>query len=447
MVSIVSGYSKSGSFGIATAAQVDEAANSSIDVEKVKKDAKPAIPDSSQFPDGGTEAWLVTLGAWLVFFVCWGPINTIGIFQEYYQQNLLSGYSPSAIAWISSAKLFMMYAGGAIFGKLFDSYGPRWLLLVGSAMHVYGWMMTSISTQYYQIFLSQVICSAVGASCIYYACAGSIATWFLKKRSTAFGIAASGSSFGGVVLPIMAIKLIPRVGFPWTMRIIGFVILGMVIVINYTVKSRIKHIPKPFRVSDYTEPFKEPTFGLFALSLTVVVFGLFRPFNFLVLQAQSRGMSRSLSEYLVRILNAASIPGRIFLGVLGDKMGNFNVMFIIMLCSGVVTLALWLPSSSDGAIIAFAVIYGFFSGAYIALAPMLVAQISKIQQIGVRNGALFLAVSIAALTGSPLAGALLDTDQGRFAYLQIFAGAMMCAAAGIVLISRAFALGVTVSKV
>lgn len=305
MVSIVSGYSKSGSFGIATAAQVDEAANSSIDVEKVKKDAKPAIPDSSQFPDGGTEAWLVTLGAWLVFFVCWGPINTIGIFQEYYQQNLLSGYSPSAIAWISSAKLFMMYAGGAIFGKLFDSYGPRWLLLVGSAMHVYGWMMTSISTQYYQIFLSQVICSAVGASCIYYACAGSIATWFLKKRSTAFGIAASGSSFGGVVLPIMAIKLIPRVGFPWTMRIIGFVILGMVIVINYTVKSRIKHIPKPFRVSDYTEPFKEPTFGLFALSLTVVVFGLFRPFNFLVLQAQSRGMSRSLSEYLVRILNAA----------------------------------------------------------------------------------------------------------------------------------------------
>lgn len=128
-------------------------------------------------------------------------------------------------------------------------------------------------------------------------------------------------------------------------------------------------------------------------------------------------------------------------------MGNFNVMFIIMLCSGVVTLALWLPSSSDGAIIAFAVIYGFFSGAYIALAPMLVAQISKIQQIGVRNGALFLAVSIAALTGSPLAGALLDTDQGRFAYLQIFAGAMMCAAAGIVLISRAFALGVTVSKV
>lgn len=128
-------------------------------------------------------------------------------------------------------------------------------------------------------------------------------------------------------------------------------------------------------------------------------------------------------------------------------MGNFNVMFVTMLCSGLVTLALWLPSNSDGAIVAFTVIYGFFSGAYIALAPMLVAQISKIQQIGVRNGALFLAVSIAALTGSPLAGALLDKDQGRFNYLQIFAGAMMCAAAGIVLMSRAYALGLAISKV
>lgn len=199
----------------------------------------------------------------------------------------------------------MMYAGGAIFGKLFDSYGPRWLLLIGSALHVYGFMMTSLSTKYYQIFLSQAICSAIGASCIYYACAGSITTWFLKKRSTAFGIAATGSSFGGVILPIMAVRLIPRVGFPWTMRIIGFMILGMVILINFTVKSRIKHTPKPIRVTEYIQPFKEPAFSLLALSMTMFVFGLFLPFNFLVLQAQSKGMSTTLSQYLIPILNAA----------------------------------------------------------------------------------------------------------------------------------------------
>ena len=142
-----------------------------------------------------------------------------------------------------------------------------------------------------------------------------------------------------------------------------------------------------------------------------------------------------------------SIPGRILPGMLADRMGNFNVMFITMTCSGVATLALWLPSSGTVTTIVFAVLYGFFSGAYIALTPMLVAQISNIQQIGVRTGALFFASSIGALTGSPLAGALLTTDHGRFEYVQIFAGAMMLAAASIMLFSRAFALGSRVAKV
>ncbi|KAL8940076.1 MAG: hypothetical protein Q9216_003015 [Gyalolechia sp. 2 TL-2023] len=424
----------------------DRAINSNADLEKLRKESNPPGSDPSHFPDGGLEAWLATLGCWCAFFVSFGPINTIGIFQEYYQQELLRDYAPSTIAWISSTKVFLIFAGGVVAGPIFDSYGPRWLLLVGSALHVYGFMMTSISTQYYQIFLSQAICSAAGASCVYYACAGSLTTWFLKRRSTAFGIAATGSSIGGVVLPILVFHLIPKIGFPWAMRIIGFVIFILLIVTNLTVKSRIKHTPKPFRLAAYVRPFKKPCFSLLALSMALFVFGLFIPFNFLVLQAQSEGMSRTLSEYLIPILNAASTPGRILPGILADKMGNFNIMFITTLCIGAVALGLWLPSSSSAAIVAFAVIFGFFSGAYVGLAPMLVAQISKIHEIGMRNGALFFVISIAALTGGPVAGTLLNTDHGQFKSLQILAGTMMLAAAGMLLISRAFALGFTVTK-
>ncbi|KAL8714341.1 MAG: hypothetical protein Q9220_001674 [cf. Caloplaca sp. 1 TL-2023] len=423
------------------------ASGSTIDPEKLDKPSKPTGPDPMQFPDGGLQAWLVTLGCWCVFFVSWGPINTIGIFQEYYQRELLRDSSPSAIAWISSTKLFIMYGGGIIFGKLFDSYGPRWLLLVGSAMHVFGFMMSSLATNYYQVFLSQAICSALGASCIYYACAGSITTWFLKKRSTAFGIAATGSSAGGVVLPIMVSRLIPKVGYPWTMRIVGFLILAFVIVINMTVKSRIAHTPKPFRAAEYIKPLAEPTFTLMVLAMTLFIFGLFLPFNYIVLQAESTGMSPMLAEYLVPILSAASTPGRLIPGMLADKIGNFNVSIITMICSGVITLALWLPSSSNAAIIVYTVVFGAFSGSYIALAPMLVAQISQIQQIGMRNGLAFFIISFAALTGGPLGGALLGDNHQDFKYLQIFAGAAMCAAAVLMAFARAFALGFKPSKV
>ena len=52
-------------------------------------------------------------------------------------------------------------------GILYDKYGPRYLILIGSFLHVFGLMMASISTEYYQILLSQGVCSAVGVAAIF----------------------------------------------------------------------------------------------------------------------------------------------------------------------------------------------------------------------------------------------------------------------------------------
>lgn len=53
----------------------------------------------ADFPDGGLEAYLVVLGGWFCLFVSFGWINCIGVFQEYYQENMLRGYSSSTISW------------------------------------------------------------------------------------------------------------------------------------------------------------------------------------------------------------------------------------------------------------------------------------------------------------------------------------------------------------
>ena len=68
----------------------------------------------------------------------------IGIFQTYYETGPLSSYSPSTIAWIPSLEVFMMFSGGPIWGKVYDNYGPRYLLLAGTFFNVFGLMMVSI---------------------------------------------------------------------------------------------------------------------------------------------------------------------------------------------------------------------------------------------------------------------------------------------------------------
>lgn len=53
---------------------------------------------------------------------------------------------------------------------LYDRYGPRWVILVGSFLHVFGILMASLSTKYYQVLLAQGVCSAIGVGAIYQPC-------------------------------------------------------------------------------------------------------------------------------------------------------------------------------------------------------------------------------------------------------------------------------------
>lgn len=59
---------------------------------------------------------------------------------------------------------------GPIVGALYDNYGPRWLLIGGSFLHVFGIMMASLGVEYYQILLAQGVCSGLGVSAIFQPC-------------------------------------------------------------------------------------------------------------------------------------------------------------------------------------------------------------------------------------------------------------------------------------
>lgn len=161
----------------------------------------PEDPNKPDFPDGGAEAWGVILGGWCVLFVTFGWITSIGVFQEYYQHHQLRDYSASEVAWIPALQVFMMMVTAPFYGKIFDNYGPRYLLFFGTIFHVFGLMMASLSTKYYQFLLSQGLCSPLGSSATFYAAINSGSTWFSKKRALALGIESSGSSLGGVIFP------------------------------------------------------------------------------------------------------------------------------------------------------------------------------------------------------------------------------------------------------
>lgn len=65
----------------------------------------PFASDPADIPDGGLKAWSVIVGVWCCQFTGFGWINSIGVFQNQYQNDQLRAYSPSTVAWITSVEV------------------------------------------------------------------------------------------------------------------------------------------------------------------------------------------------------------------------------------------------------------------------------------------------------------------------------------------------------
>jgi MFS family permease len=166
-------------------------------------------------------------------------------------------------------------------------------------------MMASISKEYYQILLSQGVCSAMGVCAIFQPSINCIPSWFNKKRGAAYGIVSTGSSLGGVIFPIMVSRMIAEVGYAWAMRTAAFLILFLLGIAILTVRSRVPPKPQNIDKASLIRPFREIKMLLIIAGFVFLTFGIFIPVNYLVIQAMDAGMSYDLAQYLVPILNAA----------------------------------------------------------------------------------------------------------------------------------------------
>ena len=254
-----------------------------------------------------------------------GTMITFGDYQTYYESGQLFTASSSNISWVGSIQSFMVFAVGAVIGPIYDRGHLRTLLVVGIFGLVFGHMMLSLCTQYWQALLSQGFVVGMAGGCLFVPSLAVVQPYFSKHLGLALGIVATGSSVGAVIYPVIFTNLINRVGFGWTVRTIGFVALGSLLIplCLSRMRARPPAVRKLIDVSSFTDgPFMVCVLGCF-----LGYAGNYVAFFYTSFFGRENGwMSESLSLYLVPILNAGSAIGRIFPNWLADNIGPINVV-------------------------------------------------------------------------------------------------------------------------
>jgi MFS family permease len=212
----------------------------------------------------------------LMNFNTWGYINSYGIFEAYYISNL--GVSASAVAWIGSIQIFLLCFVGAFSGRALDAGYYRHVMIGGCFLQVFGIFMTSLSSKYWQLFLAQGLCQGLGNGLLFSPTLALVSTYFVKKRSLAVAIVAGGSGTGGIVFVLLAQHLLPSLGFPWTLRIMGFVALCNAVVIVLLSRPRLP----PRKAGPLLEfsAFKEIPFLLFVIGMFLTLWPVYFDFDY-----------------------------------------------------------------------------------------------------------------------------------------------------------------------
>ena len=205
-------------------------------------------------------------------------------------------------------------------------------------------------------------------------------------------------------------KLEPRLGFGWTIRIFGFISLAMGGTAIVLMKTR---LPSSHTIK-WNANFKIFTDIRFVLTIGAMFnnFACFIPMAYVTTYALSKGVNESLAYQLLAVMNAAQIRGGSIPGWLADRWERFNIMILSSLPCVIVILAVWLPASNTGSIIAFSVLFGLLSRTANSLTPVCISQLCRTEDYGSRYGTAYLCLSPATLIGIPIAGAVLDSQGG-----------------------------------
>lgn len=276
---------------------------------------------------------------------------------------------------------------------------------------------------------------------------GCVAHWFMERRGLATGIAFIGGGFGGVLFPLMIQSLLPKVGWGWSIHILGFVLLVLCAISAAFCRSRVpprrgaettwrETLPDPRIFMDGTGAMAATTAGLLLTDMAYFIPITYAPSYYIdrqrLSQRETLTGSAAFAYQLLAILNAASCVGRYAAGDLADRFGRYNTMIVSLFLCTVSVLCFWLvdilvPNLDNVVlVVVFVLLFGFVSGSNVSLTPICLGQLCETQEYGRYYASCFTVVGFGVLVSIPIAGSLLGaveaTGKEKYWGAALFAG-------------------------
>ena len=307
--------------------------------------------------------WVMVFVVFVLSGLAFGSLASISVFLK--PVSLEFGWSRGQTSFAYTLASFASAAFGVMWGQLADKYGTKWFGAIGAVCMSLTLISLSGLGSILQFYILYFLFGAFGCALLFSPLYANVGFWFRENPGLALGIAASGGAIGQAFIPHISGVLIESGG--WEDAYIKLAIIY--IIIAFPVSLLIKE--SPWRITARTEDESESRdFPLsekevvawisFAVIFCCVCMSV--PIMHLVPLLTDTGFTLEFATSVLMVLMICGAFGRIFGGILGDRIGALPGYILMSL--GQTVFVVWFPHlSSPTGIYLLAAFFGFtYSG-------------------------------------------------------------------------------------
>jgi len=327
------------------------------------------------------QGWLIVFGLSVVSFVTLGStLSTLGLFLE--PLNREFGWSDAQSSRIATAFMLSFQLSSPLIGWLLDRVQARWVMAVGAAGVILGYLGASLSQGLVQMCVMLAVAGLGLGATTYLPCTVVTARWITRQRGLAIGLVAGSSSLGGTVFVPAVQHWLDianwRTGMQWIAG--GVLLIALPIVLFLVHEPSRTSAPQedrsiPVVVSlDVPTALRSPTYLWITLMLVLANLGFMGVYFHVVPFLKGAGFTSSTAATLYAATNITSFIGYLIVGTAADRLGARSTLIISLAINALSLLTLLFAGGSHlgtAATLFFVVFWGATIGAPAQLSPIL----------------------------------------------------------------------------
>lgn len=380
--------------------------------------------------------------------MCLGIAYVWSLFQTGIAERIFNGDNAAA-SLTFSLLLFMLGVGGIIGGKLAVKYSTRKVVIAGGIILAIGFFIASLVTADvpWLLWVSYGVMGGLGMGFTYSTTIACAQKWYPEKKGLVTGLIVSALGLGGVVFtPILELLITNfggvAVGEQPTFRVMSVLYLVVCTIGGLFMKNppesndgagakassaAVSAIPDLMP----REVLRKKEFYIIAFTFMMACMGGLMMIGFAKPIAVAKGLAE-VAIVGVLVISLCNSLGRLFWGMISDRIGRKKTIIILLAGSGSMSL---LVSSANGYWIFVLIGFiGFFYGGFLSNFPSLTADLFGAKHMATNYGMVLMGFGFGAVIASYIAGYFKNlASQDIDLMFPAFIIAAACAAVGILL--------------